>query len=38
MIVLSKDLFRIDPKDIPKTEVLTTIVGGKIVYDKPTAD
>ena len=38
MIVLSKDLFRIDPKDIPKTEVLTTIVGGKIVYDKSTSE
>lgn len=34
MVVLSRNLFAIDPKDIPKTEVLYTIVGGKIVYDK----
>ena len=34
MVVLSQDLFSIDPKEIPKTEVLYTILGGKIVYDK----
>ena len=33
MVVLSQDLFSIDPKDINKTEVLYTILGGKIVYD-----
>jgi predicted amidohydrolase YtcJ len=33
MVVLSQDLFSIDPKDIPKTEVLYTILGGKIIYD-----
>jgi predicted amidohydrolase YtcJ len=32
MVVLSQDLFSIDSKDIPKTEVLYTILGGKIVY------
>ena len=34
MIVLSQDLFKIDPKEIIKTEVLYTIVGGKIIYKK----
>ena len=33
MVVLSQDLFSINPKDITKTEVLFTILGGKIVYD-----
>jgi predicted amidohydrolase YtcJ len=32
MAVLSQDLFSIDPKNITKTEVLCTILGGKIVY------
>jgi predicted amidohydrolase YtcJ len=34
MVVLSQDLFSINPKDITKTEVLCTILGGKIVYEK----
>jgi predicted amidohydrolase YtcJ len=34
MVVLSDDLFSIDPKDFTKTEVLYTILGGKIVYQK----
>ena len=34
MVVLSQDLFTIDPEDITKTEIDTTIVGGKIVYEK----
>jgi predicted amidohydrolase YtcJ len=34
MVVLSQDLFSINPKDIAKTEVLYTILGGQIVYDK----
>lgn len=33
MVVLSQDLFTIDPKEIPNTKVLFTILGGKIVYD-----
>jgi hypothetical protein len=33
MVVLSQDLFTIDPKDITKTEVLCTILGGEIVYE-----
>jgi len=34
MVILSQNLFAIDPKEIPNTEVLYTIVGGKIIYDK----
>ena len=32
LIVLSQDLFKINPNQIANTEVLMTIVGGKIVY------
>ena len=32
LIILSNDIFTIDVEDIPKTEVLTTIVDGKVVY------
>jgi predicted amidohydrolase YtcJ len=32
MVVLSQDLFSIDPKEITKTEVLYTILGGNVVY------
>jgi len=35
MIVLSQDLFLIEPTEIGKTEVLLTMVGGKIVYQSP---
>ena len=34
MVVLSKDLFEIEPKEILTTEALYTILGGKIVYQK----
>ena len=34
MVVLSKDLFNIPPQEILKTEVLYTILGGRIVYQK----
>lgn len=33
LIVLSQDLFMIEPTDIRKTEVLLTVVGGKVVYE-----
>jgi predicted amidohydrolase YtcJ len=33
-VILSQDLTRIAPRDILKTEVLQTVVGGKIVYQK----
>ena len=35
LIVLSQDLFKIEPTDIGKTEVLLTMVGGKVVYHAP---
>lgn len=33
LIILSQNVFEIDPRDIAKTEVLLTMVGGKIVHD-----
>jgi hypothetical protein len=33
--VLHVDLLAIDPGDILKTEVLMTVVGGRIVYEHP---
>jgi predicted amidohydrolase YtcJ len=38
MVVLYQDLFTIDAKHITKTEVLFTILGGKIVYEKPSSE
>jgi len=35
LIVLDRDLFRIEPSEINKTEVLLTMVGGKVVYRSP---
>jgi predicted amidohydrolase YtcJ len=35
LILLSQDLFMIEPTQIGKTEVLLTMVGGKIVYQSP---
>ena len=35
LILLSQDLFKIEPSDIAKTEVLLTMVGGKVVYQSP---
>ena len=37
MVVLSKDLLRPNPKDIVKTEVVFTIVGGNVVFDRSAA-
>jgi len=31
VVVLSQDIFRIKPDDIPKTKVVYTIVGAKVV-------
>jgi predicted amidohydrolase YtcJ len=33
--VLSQDLFKIEPNQIANTEVLLTMVGGKVVYQSP---
>ena len=35
LIVLSQDLFKIEPNQIANTEVLLTMVGGKVVYQSP---
>jgi predicted amidohydrolase YtcJ len=35
IIILSHDLFKIEPSEIGKTEVLVTMVGGKVVYQSP---
>ncbi|HXG66930.1 MAG TPA: amidohydrolase [Blastocatellia bacterium] len=32
IVVLSQDIFRINPDDIQKTEIAHTIVGGRVVY------
>lgn len=34
MVVLSRDLFTISPKEILTTQVLFTILGGRVVYEK----
>ena len=36
LIVLSQDLFKIEPSKVADTEVLLTMIGGKIVYQAPT--
>ena len=35
LIILNQNLFAIDPRKIAETQVLMTIVGGKIVYQSP---
>ena len=32
-VVLDRDLFEIEPADIPKTRVLRTVVGGSVVFE-----
>jgi predicted amidohydrolase YtcJ len=34
LAVLSQDIFTVDASDLPKTESVLTMVGGKIVYDR----
>jgi predicted amidohydrolase YtcJ len=36
LIVLDRDLFKIEPDEIGKTEVVLTMAGGKVVYQSPT--
>jgi hypothetical protein len=31
--VLSQDIFKVPAEDLPKTESVVTMVGGKIIYD-----
>ena len=35
LIVVGQDLFKIPPSEIGKSEVLLTMVGGKVVYESP---
>ncbi len=35
LIVISQNLFDVPPRDVGKTEVLYTVVGGKIIYRSP---
>jgi predicted amidohydrolase YtcJ len=35
LIIIDRDLFLIEPTEIGKTEVLMTMVGGKVVYESP---
>lgn len=32
LVVLDRDLLKIDPKELPQVEVLATMVGGRLVY------
>jgi predicted amidohydrolase YtcJ len=34
-IILSQDLFSIDPMKIHETKVLSTVLGGKIIFERP---
>jgi predicted amidohydrolase YtcJ len=36
LAVLSQDIFTIPPQDLPKTESVLTLVGGRVVYDART--
>jgi hypothetical protein len=33
LVVLSQDIFQVATADLPKTQSVLTLVGGKIVYD-----
>ena len=35
LIIVSQDIFKIDPHQIDKTDVLLTLVGGKVVHESP---
>ena len=34
LVVLSRDIFKIDPKDIEKTTVVLTVMDGRIIYER----
>ena len=33
LVILSRDIFQIDPKEIEKTKVVMTIMDGRVVYE-----
>jgi predicted amidohydrolase YtcJ len=35
LIIVSQDLFKIEPSEVGKTQVLLTMVGGRVVYESP---
>jgi len=35
VIIVSQNIFEIDPHLVAETKVLTTIVGGRVVYQAP---
>ena len=35
LVILSRDIFKIDPKEIEKTKVMMTIMDGRVVYESP---
>jgi predicted amidohydrolase YtcJ len=35
LVILSRDIFKIDPKEIEKVKVVMTIVDGRVVYESP---
>ena len=35
LIIVDRNLFEVEPKEIGKTEVLLTMVGGRVVYESP---
>ena len=34
LVILSRDIFKIDPKEIEKAKVVTTIMDGRVVYER----
>ena len=34
LVILSRDIFKIDPKEIEKTKVVMTIMDGRVVYER----
>ena len=38
LIILSQDLFKVDPNQVGNTKVLMTMVGGKVVYRDPSSE
>jgi len=32
-VILARDIFKIDPKEIEKVKVVTTIMDGRVIYE-----